>query len=137
MTDSEHVQRFVVEVPVFGDPERTGDDLLLLALVSIRWLQGVARALHHGVKAGCRVAPAHGLYDSTEQFELELPPRWVTLDPKGDDQGHHGESHPSPLVDVEAFIRDEQRRQEDADRRIASGEVAGFTLDGREVPPKR
>lgn len=54
MAEVEHVQRFVIEVPVFGNPEVEAERLKLR----------VARALYHGVKHDVRVAPAEKVANS-------------------------------------------------------------------------
>lgn len=80
---ADHTQYYIVAIPTYGDPEKMAEDLLLR----------LARAVHHGVKAGCTVRQAVGPFGG-----ISGPP--VRLDPKGDDMGHHP-GHDAPLVVAE------------------------------------
>lgn len=93
MTDRDTTLYFVVKVPVFGDPLRE-EERIMLAL---------ARAIHHGVKPDAALAALGdgGFSDGRQHFSLPNSAAWVTLDPLGDDMGHHGDEHPAPLVLVE------------------------------------
>lgn len=91
MKTPEHVY-YVIRVPIAEPNERVLEGLK----------RSVARALHHGVKAGIAVAqlpPRPPEFDGLPMVFFGEPVEWKTLDPKGDDSGHHP-GHDEPLVDA-------------------------------------
>lgn len=84
--DREHVQRFVVEIPTFGKPSKTAEEL------QVR----VARAVHHMVKRGATIQHV----EQVGRSNLSRRGKPYRFDAKGDDMGHHGPEHPDPLVPV-------------------------------------
>lgn len=94
--DRDHEQVFIVRVPTFGDPDAEQQ----------RTMVRLARATHHMVKPGCKLA-AYDLGNGVRTTD------WLVLDPFGDDMGNH-EGHDEPLVPDQA----------EGDRCTAWGEFA-------------
>lgn len=92
--ERETIAHFVISVPFYGN-DAARDKLHL----------SVARALHHGVGANvgsalCEVWDEQDMPDGDQVWVSHGP--LLTLDPLGDDMGHHGPEHNTPLVPKES-----------------------------------